>query len=53
MSDILRLKRNQIRAFVGDDPDAIRVIEQLIEIVNALVVQVEDLEARVAVLEEA
>lgn len=51
MSDILRLKRNQISDFVGDDPEAIRVIEQLIENVNTLVGEVETLQTQVADLE--
>ena len=51
MSDKLRLKRTQIQEFVGDDPDAVRVIERLIELVNRLQEQVADLENRVETLE--
>lgn len=51
MSNKLRLKRTQLEAFIKNDPDAIRTIEQLIEIVNQLQEQVADLEARVTALE--
>lgn len=34
MSEKLRLQREQIKNFVGDDPDAIRVIEKLLKTVN-------------------
>jgi polyhydroxyalkanoate synthesis regulator phasin len=58
MSDILRLNRVQIANFVGDDPDAVRTIERLIEKVNTLEsevaelqTQVTDLETRVTALE--
>lgn len=37
MSKELRLQREQIHRFVGNDPDAIRVIERLIRGYNTLV----------------
>ena len=36
MSEILRLNRDQIYKFVGDDPDAVRIIERLLDTVNTL-----------------
>lgn len=51
MNDILRMNREQIYQFVGDDPDAVRVIEQLLRVVNELQAKVADLESRVEALE--
>jgi hypothetical protein len=47
----LRLLRNQIREFVGDDPDAVRTIERLISNVNVLIERYNELETRVETLE--
>src|SRR6056297_810689 len=37
MSEELRLQRSQIHDFVGDDPDAVRVIEKLLKGYNTLI----------------
>jgi thymidine phosphorylase len=36
MADPIRLNRNQIARFVGNDPDAIRAIEQLFQVAGTL-----------------
>lgn len=51
MSEVLRLNREQIYRFVGDDPDAVRVIERLLENVNILLTEVVELQTQVADLE--
>lgn len=51
MSEILRLNRDQIYKFVGDDHDAVRIIEQLLDRVNTLQAEVAALELRVVALE--
>jgi hypothetical protein len=47
MREKLRLNRIQISSLVGDDPDAIRVIERLIDTVNTLNTEVEGLNTEV------
>lgn len=47
----LRLNRDQLQAFLGNDEEAIRVFEELLDVVNTLVAQVADLEERVTALE--
>lgn len=51
MSEVLRLNREQIYQFVGDDHDAVRVIERLLENVNILLAEVVELQTQVADLE--
>lgn len=43
MSEKLRLQREQIKRFVGDDPDAIRVIEKLLKTSNDLVEEIQNI----------